>query len=61
MAMSHLVTQINHHNQTRTNNEIVSNWAKTNQNFSSNFTLSKAIETNVGSSRVVRLTPTKYI
>ena len=33
---------------------------KQTKNFSSNFTLSKAIETNGGSGRVVRLTPTKY-
>lgn len=34
---------------------IILNWAKTNQNFSSNFTLSKAMVTNGGSGRVVRL------
>ncbi|WP_407643641.1 hypothetical protein, partial [Campylobacter portucalensis] len=39
---------------------VISNWAETNQNFSLNFTLSKATEKGGGSGRVVRLTPSKY-
>jgi len=39
---------------------VISSWAKTSIKFDDNFTLSKATETNGGSGRVVRLTPTKY-
>lgn len=40
--------------------EIISSWAETNPNFSSDFTLSKATESGDGSGRTIRLTPTKY-